>query len=293
MKVYLAARGGRVIPVGYSAADVKDLRASQSNYLQCAINGDDNDISRSDFFAINSYSWCGDSSFQTSGYDDLAQLFANTTMPVFFSEYGCNNVEPRTFQEVGTLYGPEMTVFSGGLVYEWTQEENNYGLVQINGDGSAKLLNDYDALMSQYTHLNQTLLSTHNDTATSLKPPPCTPGLITNSAFSTNFTPPDAPAGTDQLIKNGAGGQVGQIVPVTNTQVSDPVADASGKPIQNLAIKPMPSANAPNPNAMSPGGTPTGAAPAASSSKGTAAAVGVPGPAVWGLGMGVLAWLAA
>jgi hypothetical protein len=50
------------------------------------------------------------------------------------SEYGCitNN---RTFQEVSALYNTEMTgVFSGGLVYEYSQEGNGYGLVTISGD---------------------------------------------------------------------------------------------------------------------------------------------------------------
>lgn len=50
------------------------------------------------------------------------------------SEYGCitNN---RTFQEVSALYNTEMTgVFSGGLVYEYSQEGNGYGLVTIDGN---------------------------------------------------------------------------------------------------------------------------------------------------------------
>jgi hypothetical protein len=50
------------------------------------------------------------------------------------SEYGCitNN---RTFQEVSALYNTEMTsVFSGGLVYEYSEEGNGYGLVSISGD---------------------------------------------------------------------------------------------------------------------------------------------------------------
>lgn len=50
------------------------------------------------------------------------------------SEYGCitNN---RTFQEVSALYNTEMTgVFSGGLVYEYSEEGNGYGLVTIDGN---------------------------------------------------------------------------------------------------------------------------------------------------------------
>ena len=49
-----------------------------------------------------------------------------------FSEYGCNEVLPRNFDEVPVLYTNDMIdVFSGGLVYEFTQEPNNYGLVKV------------------------------------------------------------------------------------------------------------------------------------------------------------------
>lgn len=41
-------------------------------------------------------------------------------------------------------------VFSGGLVYEFTQEPNNYGLVTIEPNGDVKLLPDFLALKAQY-----------------------------------------------------------------------------------------------------------------------------------------------
>lgn len=40
-------------------------------------------------------------------------------------------------------------VFSGGLVYEFTQEVNNYGLVEIQPNGDAKILPDFLALKQQ------------------------------------------------------------------------------------------------------------------------------------------------
>lgn len=49
------------------------------------------------------------------------------------SEYGCNT-NSRQFQEVASLYSPEMTsVYSGGLVYEFSEEGSKYGLVTISG----------------------------------------------------------------------------------------------------------------------------------------------------------------
>lgn len=51
------------------------------------------------------------------------------------SEYGCIKPGPRVFQEVGSLYSTAMTpVYSGGLVYEYSEEGQGYGLVTISGN---------------------------------------------------------------------------------------------------------------------------------------------------------------
>lgn len=41
-------------------------------------------------------------------------------------------------------------VFSGGLIYEFSQEPNNYGLVEILPDNSVRLRDDYHALKAQF-----------------------------------------------------------------------------------------------------------------------------------------------
>lgn len=43
--------------------------------------------------------------------------------------------------------------FSGGLVYEYSQEANNYGLVEIQENGDVKILPDFEALKSQFENL--------------------------------------------------------------------------------------------------------------------------------------------
>ncbi len=66
------------------------------------------------------------------------------------SEFGCitNN---RTFEEIASLYSTDMTsVFSGGLVYEYSQEGNGYGLVTIDGD-TVVPNSDFTALESAYS----------------------------------------------------------------------------------------------------------------------------------------------
>ncbi|KAL7268495.1 1,3-beta-glucanosyltransferase [Rhizina undulata] len=145
MREYISKRIDRPIPVGYSAADVAENRLEMAHYLNC---GDD--AERSDFFAFNDYSWCGESSFVTSGWNQKVQNYSDYSIPLFLSEYGCNNISPRPFSEVKALYSVAMTgVFSGGLVYEYTQEPNNYGLVEVDGD-SVTELQDYKNLKKQF-----------------------------------------------------------------------------------------------------------------------------------------------
>lgn len=239
LKNYIKQNAPRAIPVGYSAADVRPLLQDTWAYLQCQL-GSGTDMSRSDFFGLNSYSWCGNaSSFQISGYNLLVAMFGKTTIPVFFSEYGCNNPQPRYFDEVPTLYGPQMTVLSGGLVYEWSEEASNYGLVQINTDNSVKLLPDYETLRKKYDVLNINLLEHQNSTATSLKPPQCAASLISGDGFSTDFNIPDTPAGGDALISNGIPNPpTGSIIKVTQTIVQYAVTEANGQTLNNLQIRP-------------------------------------------------------
>ena len=86
LKNYIARHASREIPVGYSAADVRDILVDSWQYLQCALDGQDDDDTRIDFFGLNSYSWCGsDATYDSSGYDDLTADFAETTIPIFFS----------------------------------------------------------------------------------------------------------------------------------------------------------------------------------------------------------------
>jgi hypothetical protein len=144
LRQYIRSRGYRTIPVGYSAADVDTNRLEMAEYMNCGSEDE-----RSDFFAFNDYSWCDPSSFQISGWDQKVKNFTGYGLPIFLSEYGCNT-NTRTFQEVAALYNTEMTsVYSGGLVYEYSEEHSKFGLVQINGD-SVTELPDFSALMSAF-----------------------------------------------------------------------------------------------------------------------------------------------
>jgi 1,3-beta-glucanosyltransferase GAS5 len=77
MRQYIASRGYRSIPVGYSAADVESNRLEMAQYMNCGT-----DDERSDFFAFNDYSWCDPSTFQKSGWDQKVQKFSNYSIPL-------------------------------------------------------------------------------------------------------------------------------------------------------------------------------------------------------------------
>ncbi|KAK7680074.1 hypothetical protein QCA50_016799 [Cerrena zonata] len=115
MKTFIKNTGLRKIPVGYSAADVKENRLETAHYFNC---GDD-EMARVDMFGFNDYSWC---------------------------------VNPRPFTEVESIYSTDMSsVFSGGLVYEYSEESNKYGLVKISSDNKTVSTNDdFDNLKAEF-----------------------------------------------------------------------------------------------------------------------------------------------
>ncbi|EEH44506.2 uncharacterized protein PADG_00795 [Paracoccidioides brasiliensis Pb18] len=136
IKAYRDSKNYRKIPVGYSAADIEELRPMLQNYLVCRPK----ESERLDFFALNAYEWCGKSTFNISGYNNLQAQAEGYPVPIFFSETGCNTVRPREFEDLSAILGPQMTgTWSGAMVYEWIQEMNNYGLItygkQLDGDG--------------------------------------------------------------------------------------------------------------------------------------------------------------
>ncbi len=262
---YIANHASRPIPVGYSAAEVRELTASTWAYLQCAINGDANDPSRIDFFGLNTYAWCGsDATFESSGYNQLVEQLGNTSVPVFLSEYGCNRDRPRPFAEVPVIYGPQMTsVLSGGLVYEYSQEESDYGLVELQDDGSAELMADYDNLQQQYSRLDLALLSRVNNGSTNA-PPRCEEDLISAPRFNTSFELPPTPSDAEKFIEDGIPNpNQGKLVDVSKTTVSQRVVDSRGNPVENLAVRLLPNDQSNNPGPVPSTVTGTAASPSA------------------------------
>ena len=149
MKQYISNRHDRIIPVGYSAADVAENIEQQALYFNC---GDDD--ARSDFFAFNDYSWCDPSSFEQSGWNKKVETYSDYSKPIFLSEFGCIT-NTREWGEIATLYHSNMTgVYSGGLVYEYTVEPNGFGIVEIGSDGKITPNADFDRLKTAYEATN-------------------------------------------------------------------------------------------------------------------------------------------
>lgn len=184
MKKYIDAQGYRAIPVGYSSNDDEETRVAIADYFACGSLEE-----RADFFGINMYEWCGNSTFETSGFADRTDDFRNLTIPIFFSEYGCNLVRPRLFTEVGTLYSDNMTdVWSGGIVYMFHEEENEYGLVEIINN-RVSTLSDFDNYKTQINNISPNLAQSSTATGAATRTLACPGNNAPTWRASTDLPP--------------------------------------------------------------------------------------------------------
>jgi hypothetical protein len=185
MKSYRDAKGYRAIPIGYSAADIAELRPQLQNYLACGSS--DTSI---DFFGLNSYEWCGDQTYQTSGYANLQAMAEGYSVPMFFSETGCNVVPGgRNFGDQAAIFGPDMSgTWSGSIIYEWVQETNMYGLVtypngQIYSGAPIPISPDFDNLKNAWSKVS--------------------PSGVSEGAYTPSFSAPACPLATGGWKVNG------------------------------------------------------------------------------------------
>ncbi|KAJ1895383.1 40S ribosomal protein S27 [Kickxella alabastrina] len=151
MKAYLKTKGLKT-PIGYADNDDMDIRMNLINYFNCG-----SEETRVDFYGINIYRWCGDETdFKTSGFADVTKNMTDYKIPSLLTEFGCNKIRPRTFPDVKSLYGSDMnSVFSGGIMYEFTEEDNEYGIVKVSyGNPKVEKTGDYDNLKKVYSGLS-------------------------------------------------------------------------------------------------------------------------------------------
>ncbi|RYP03499.1 hypothetical protein DL764_005103 [Monosporascus ibericus] len=152
LKAFREQRGYRPIPLAYTATDSVFVRKVTAEYFAC---GDPSEAI--ELFGVNVYSWCGQSDYYKSKFDELYEEFQDMNIPLAFSEAGCNS-EERNFSEVAAMLGPVFqAVFSGSVVYAWAQEENAYGIVEYPESrhaGFPTTLRDYNALSTVFASVN-------------------------------------------------------------------------------------------------------------------------------------------
>lgn len=150
-KKYIKDKGYKK-SVGYAADDDAKVRDNIIKYFNCGPTEES-----IDFFGYNVYEWCGHSSFAESGYNRILDTFKDYSVPVFFAEYGCNKnggAKARLFEETPALYVQNMSeTLSGGIVYEYFQEENDFGLVKESGNSVSKLA-DFATLQKQIKNVD-------------------------------------------------------------------------------------------------------------------------------------------
>lgn len=121
IRTYMQVAGHRQIPIGYSAADVTELRPMLQNYLAC----DTRREQAIDFFGMNNFQWCGLATYAGySGYKTLQEQAKDYPVPIFFSETGCITQRPRKFEDQAAIFGNMSGVWSGAIIYEWAQKMN-------------------------------------------------------------------------------------------------------------------------------------------------------------------------
>ncbi|KAF2469097.1 uncharacterized protein BDR25DRAFT_229953, partial [Lindgomyces ingoldianus] len=218
MKAYRDLMQYRKIPIGYSASDGESIRLLQQNYFDCG-----SDAIAADFYAFNRYSWCNDSSFTESGYDKMYDDADGYNIPIFLSETGCvtgsGNTPLRTFDDQVAILGRQMNDrYSGNIIYEWTQEASNYGLVSYKSSatGTPSLMGDYTRLKSQWATLSPAGVkaSNYNPSLTRRNCPEFTSGtwsIQAKAAIPTvgtsGFTAPSSLRSTRSATRTGSGSQ--------------------------------------------------------------------------------------
>ncbi|TID13200.1 glycoside hydrolase family 72 protein [Venturia nashicola] len=187
VKAYRNAKGYRNIPVGYAAADIASLRPMLQNYLACGTNASE----AVDYYCLNAYEWCGASSYTQSGYNLITEQIHDYNVPIFFSETGCNTVPPRTWNDQAAIFGPDMAPYwSGSIIYEWIEEQNNYGIVNYGPKVDPSLAPDGFPRSGTPTPVVPDFTNLANQWKT------LTPSGVKESAYNPTLTAPACPAQT-------------------------------------------------------------------------------------------------
>ncbi|KAF8599311.1 hypothetical protein BDV93DRAFT_497980 [Ceratobasidium sp. AG-I] len=179
IKAYLKSKGSSAL-VGYSTVDSQAIRDNVVQYLTC-----DKEETSVDIIGLNTYRWCGDDDITSSGYDQITQLFQNTPVPAYLSEFGCQKELPRQFTEVAAMFSDAMTpVWSGGVAFSYfTAQIPDFELVTLSGTNNETVTinSDFTKLQNAYA-----AVSPSNSPAEGSATQPAYPSCPTQGEGTTN-----------------------------------------------------------------------------------------------------------
>jgi len=146
-------------------------------------------------FGLNAYEWCGNNDLQTSGYARLNTYAEGYNVPIFFSETGCNTVQPRTFDDQTAIFGSDMNdLWSGAIIYEWVEEANHYGLISYGPPVAPTVV--ASNIQGGYSRAGKPTPVTPDFSNLQKQWATLTPKGVAASAYSPNVTPPACPSST-------------------------------------------------------------------------------------------------
>jgi hypothetical protein len=91
-------------------------------------------------------------------------------------------------------------VWSGGVVYEWTQENNRYGLVKVSDSGEVQVLPDYTNLQEQMNKVNP--VGVKMDAYNEQKSAATCPEINANWKASPNLPPTPSDGACECMVQN-------------------------------------------------------------------------------------------
>jgi len=193
-KAYLLSQNSSAL-VGYAAIDgTPDFIVPLAEFLSCDPSNANSGATSIDLYGLNNYEWCGNSTFEASGYAATTNEFSQYNVVAYFSEFGCITSPPRLWTEVVALFGSDMTpVFSGGLAFSYFPAESaqgQFGMVTISADGSTVTTSaDFQRLVTEYNSVTDI-----NSPAQSAAGPAAYPSCpATSTAFDSSTTLPPTP----------------------------------------------------------------------------------------------------
>ena len=222
LRVYMAQKGYRAIPIGCAERDAPPYTTQAAAAYMCGAPEE-----RLDVLGYNCYRWAaGDLPGHLDAYYHLCQVDfsfdgAAPVIPVIMTEYGANNIKPRPFDDVPYLFGNKPVVwngnsvnmadiFSGGFVFRYKEDGANFGLVDAADQPTS--FGGFANLQKAYQGIADFSSGTPN-----------TSGVLACSAIGANpynLPLPAAPAGGGGILNELSVTVTNEIEPATSIRLN-------------------------------------------------------------------------